>query len=81
MNSTPSAVRVFRTNSLVRNIPDKIKHVLMEMQTKDVKSPSQSVSQWSQGKFMSQFVSAFEWILWKILLVFNSVVVRTLYED
>jgi hypothetical protein len=43
MNSTSSAVRVFRTNSLVRNIPNKIKHVLMKTQTKDVKSPSQSV--------------------------------------
>jgi hypothetical protein len=50
--------------------------MLMKTQTKE----ATSVSQWYQGKYMSQFTlrSALVCIFWKILLFFNNFVVYTL---
>jgi hypothetical protein len=50
--------------SLIRNLPNKIEHVLMKTQ----RTQRRPVSQWNQGKSMSQFAlrSALVCILWEI---------------
>jgi hypothetical protein len=57
-----------RQRSLIRNVPNKIEHVLTKTQTKDASSPSQ----WNQRKYTSQFAlrSTLVCILWTILLFF-----------